>query len=127
MLERLTAVLVLVAAALVFLLVGMAYGDVPLEEGALFDGGICWEADGTEGISTAWGDCMTPADYSETFSFENLASIPSRSNPEISIAEEAGLVRDGTEAADRELGAGVVAETFTFRAVVRAAHEPVPV
>ena len=113
-LERITTAIMIVILVLCFVAIGAAYAD----------DGICTDDNGVEGISTAWGVCMTPELYSELYSYENLAQVPSAINPEISIAEEAGLVPDGIEAADRELGAGVVAEPFTFREYVRAAHEP---
>ena len=105
----------------------MVFTTPVYEEGATFDGGICWEADGTEGISTAWGDCMTAADYDELYSYENLAVTPNAYDPSISIADTYELVPDEVPASTRELGAGLVAETFTFVGHIQAAHLPRPV
>lgn len=85
----------------VFVWGGTVAEAVELEDGATFDGGICWEADGTEGISTIDGQCMTPADYDETFSYEALAATPSHSDPSRSVADVYGIEPDGPRASER--------------------------
>lgn len=93
-------------ALVAFLLAGIATAkadEVQLEEGATFDGGICWEADGTEGIATIDGQCMTPADYDEMFSYENLEATPMWRNPEVSVAEAYGITPDSPKASDRAI------------------------
>lgn len=72
----------------------------------------CIGESGSVGVTTAWGECMTPELYNERFSLENLSQIPSALDPSKSIAEEAGLTDDGP-AAERVLGTGLV-EEFTF-------------
>lgn len=96
------------------------------ETGATFDGGVCWEADGTEGLSTFDYQCMTPADYDEIFSYENLAATESVRpfDDGRSIADVYELVEDETPASERELGAGLVDVPFTFAETVRSAHAP---
>jgi hypothetical protein len=95
---------------------------IDLEPGATFDGGVCWEANGTEGMSMPDGQCMTPADYDAIFSFENLDSIPSLTPGSTqSLAAEAGLVDDGP-ASERMLGEGLVTVPFTFRENVARGH-----
>ena len=95
---------------------------IATEPGATFDGPTCWEADGTEGMSTYYGQCVTPADYDALFSYANLSTIPSAHDPSTSIAEEAGLVDDGP-ASERILGVGV-AVPFTFAGDVHSLHWP---
>ena len=88
---------------------------IEMEEGATFNGGRCVEADGTPGLSSGTGECVTAADYDEAFSFENLSQTQTLTpGSEMSIAEEAGLVDSGV-ASDRQLGDGVLAETRTFK------------
>ena len=103
-----------------------ALADIAFEDGATFhDNGSCHEHDGTAGIGTADGQCMTPADYDEIFSIENLNSVETL-NPfdgDTSVAEAAGLTDDGP-ASVRELGAGLVDVPFTFVEHVAALHEP---
>ena len=106
----------MIAIAIVF-----ALFTVGLEEGATFDGGVCWEADGTEGFSHYDGECITPADYDAMFSFEALDAIPSVIFPDRSIAEVAGITPD-PPASERLLGVGLVAEPRTFIDYVRRAH-----
>lgn len=125
----------LLTVAAVFFMVWAAEATVELEEGATFDGGICWEADGTEGISMLDGDCMTPADYDAIYSYENLSQHPTITectpgNPECtvenysSIAEVHGLTPDEEPASDRPLGEGVSQDNRTFKERVAAAHSP---
>lgn len=76
----------------------VALADEP-EVGATFDGARCWEADGTEGVSTAWGECVTPADYDQTFSVEALSSVPSLTDPGRSVSDVYQLTVASTTAA----------------------------
>lgn len=96
--------------------------EIQLEAGATFDGGICWEADGTEGLAAFDGQCVTPADYAEIYSFENLDAHPSQGDPSVSIAEAAGITADSPPADERLLGVGLVEEPQTFRQIVVGAH-----
>jgi len=109
----------------IIMLVLMLLTPALTEPGVTYDGGICWEADGTEGVTVVDGRCVTPADYDVMFSFKNLSTIPSIINPEISIAAEAGLVDDGESASQRTLGEGVT-KPFTFVEYVTKLHGPVP-
>ena len=109
------------------LLVVASLFTIDLEPGATFDGGICWEADGTEGIAMYDGQCMTPADYDAIYSFENLSNVPSISDPSVSIAEHYEMTPDVVTPSDRPLGEGLVAEPFTFTEYVQAAHLPIAV
>ena len=97
-----------------------------LEDGATFDGGICWEADGTQGIAMLDGSCMTPADYDTLFSYENLAATPNAYNPTVSIAETYQIDPEAPPASDRPIGTGLVeaGTERTFKQVVQAAHLP---
>ncbi len=113
-----------IVVAVLLALPAAAYADIVYEEGATFDGGLCWEADGTEGFTTPDGQCVTPADYAEMFSYENLSQIPSLTNPELSIAEEAGITPDSLPADERLLGVGLVERPATFRQLVAWAHQP---
>jgi hypothetical protein len=124
-----------IAAALtVALTAAPAAADIELEAGATFDGGICWEADGTEGIATFDGQCLTPADYDAIYSFENLSQLPTAQTcwPGTgcavgdagveSIAESAGMTPADDPASERPLGDGLVDEPFTFVEAVERAH-----
>lgn len=113
-----------------------AAAQIELEEGATFDGGICWEADGTEGITTFDGQCMTPADYDEIYSFENLDSIPHcpQDNFDCTLEEEPSIAEyyeiappeiDPKPASERIIGEGVAAEPFTFKGYVHSLHAPI--
>ena len=96
---------------LVSALVFVALAAVP----AVADDGVC-EVDGEAGLSTAWGECMTPSLYDEMYSFENLSTVPSLTSDQ-SVAAEVGLV-PGDVPSERELGAGLVEETQTFVEIV---------
>ena len=80
------------------------------------------EVTGEPGLQQFDGACITPAEYDALFSPENLNTIPSPTKPEVSIAEHAGLVADGTPASERPLGQGVTAEPFTFVEAVAYAN-----
>lgn len=75
------------------------------------------EITGEPGLQNGTGECITPAEYDALFSFENLSTIPSVTDPSKSIAEEAGLVADDVPS-DRQLGVGLVEVTRTFREMV---------
>lgn len=100
----------------IFAVVFAATADaVELEPGATFhNDGSCTDADGSPGLSTAWGECVTTADYDARFSVDNLDTVASVIDSSTqSIAAEAGLVDTGTPASERprEL-AGVTYPTF---------------
>ncbi len=57
--------------------------------------------DDCNGIIMYDGVCMTVDLYNETFSFENLSTVPSLAFPDLSVAEVYDIVNDGIEAADR--------------------------
>jgi len=71
-----------------------------LEEGATFNGGICWEADGTQGLAVPDGQCITPADYDIMFGYDNLSTVPTQYpfDGDTSVAEAAGIIRDSIPA-----------------------------
>ena len=101
-------------------------GPAITEEGATFGEGVCWEADGTEGIPALDGSCVTPADYDAIYNVEVLAVTPSLQDPNVSIAEVYEMdVTDSTPASDKPIGEGLVAEPFTFKEYVQAAHMPI--
>jgi hypothetical protein len=106
----------LIPIALVAILLTAA--SPPIEEGAtIFDNGSCVEADGTAGLGMADGSCVTPADYDEMFSYENLSKVPSLGDPSRSIAETGDITVDSPPASVRPLGEGLIdpAEgTITF-------------
>jgi hypothetical protein len=79
-----------------------------------YEDGSCQEADGTPGQSMPDGSCVTIADYDQMFSYENLSTVPSAINPDLSIAEEAGMVPDTVPPSQRDLGGGVTAEPHRF-------------
>lgn len=112
------------------ILVFLLLFTIVLEEGATFDDGICWEADGTEGISTFDGQCITPADYDVIFSYENLSSIPvgyqwdGTEYEGMSVAEVYGIELVDDPASDRPIGVGVSADLRTFKERVVGAHAP---
>lgn len=76
--------------------------DVGLEDGATFDDGICWEADGTQGISTLDGQCVTAADYDELFSYEVLASTATHTSSTASVATTYGIAAQSGNASERD-------------------------
>ena len=97
------------------------------EEGVTWDdeNGVCWEADGTEGIPVLDGGCMTPADYDAVYNIEVLAETPSIQNPDVSIAELYELdTSDPTPASDKPIGEGLVepGTERTFKERVADAH-----
>lgn len=99
-------VLTIVLGAVIFLLFGMftkaKAAEIELEEGAtFFENGTCQEADGTAGLASFDGSCVTPEDYDELYSYENLSQIPSAVNPSLSIAEVGGIVDDGVAPSQR--------------------------
>lgn len=65
------------------------------------------------GITMYDGTCMTISRYNATFSAEALATVPSLTLPDRSVAEVYDIVPG--VAADRLLGAGLSAYPFTFR------------
>lgn len=75
---------------------------IEFEAGAKFNGGICWEADGTEGVTRYDGQCITPADYDVIFSFENLSAAPALLGNGRSVAEVYGITADSPKASVRE-------------------------
>jgi len=70
------------------------------------------EVDGEVGMTTAWGECMTPTLYDETFSADALAEVEVHTLPGHTVAEVYGIVDDVPS--DREIGHGM-GELFTFR------------
>ena len=122
---------ILAIAVLIF----ASFLTIELEEGATFDGGICWEADGTEGISHYDGQCVTPADYDAMYSYENLSTVVALASATTSypddatIAEIYGITPEDDPASDRPIGVGLVepGEERTFKERVRAAHLPLAI
>ena len=118
-----TSIIMAIAIAVTF--------TVTLEPGATFDNGVCWEADGTEGIAMADGQCMTPADYDIIFGYDALAAreVGQEWNGTVfegqTVAQVAGLTPEPA-ASLRPLGEGLVETPRTFTQIVRAAHLPVP-
>jgi len=112
---------ILIALAIGILFAAQTEKSNALEAGATFDGAICWEADGTEGITTIDGSCMTPADYDVIFGYENLSLIDSRALPGIDVATLYGITPDSQAASERpRIFGGVHLETFVV--VVRTTH-----
>lgn len=104
-----TRTIVVAATAVAMLVTPAAASAVDLEPGATFyEDGSCQEADGTPGQSMPDGQCVTIEDYDYLFSFEALDAIPSLTQPELSIAEEAGITSEDNPASERILGAGLV-------------------
>jgi len=98
---------ILVALTIGLFLAAQTEADA-LEPGATFDGGICWESDGTAGIAMADGECITPADYDVLFGFDNLDQVESLTSPGVSIAAEAGIDPSGPQASYRPRVVGSV-------------------
>jgi len=98
--------------------------EIVLEEGAIFDGGICWEADGTEGIAALDGSCVTPADYDELFSYEALTAVEVHGPDSRSVAEVYGITADSPAASVRVRVFMGVSEP-TFAEYVTNAHQVV--
>ena len=73
-----------------------------IEDGVTFyHDGTCVEADGDVGLWSFTPPCFTTDVYDEVFSAENLATVPSWFDPDVSVAEAVGLVGDTTPASDR--------------------------
>ena len=107
--------LVIIAAIMVALLATPA---VALEDGVTFhDGGTCTEADGTQGLSQADGECITPADYDILFGFENLSTVPLLYDPSVTVAAQYDIGPEAP-ASTRLIGVGLVAEPTTYLAIV---------
>ncbi len=122
LLERVFLILVAAAIIVVAALAANVEKADALEPGAVFyDNGTCIEADGTEGLSAADGECVTAADYDEMFSYENLSTIPSLTQPDMSIAEEVGLEPEPA-ASERPLGSGLVEVEERFGEIVYRLH-----
>lgn len=100
-----------ITALLVVGLLAVPAAATASEEGAtFFEDGSCQEADGTPGTSMIDGKCLTIADYDYLYSFENLDTIQSLTDPTQSIAAEAGITAEDNPASERILGAGLVAD-----------------
>ncbi len=80
--------------------------------------GCADEITGEAGVMNGTGECVTPAEYDAKFSFDNLDSIVSLTDPTQTIAREAGIV--DVKASVRELGIGLVDVPFTFTQIVGA-------
>ena len=78
------------------------------------------EVDGEAGLTTAWGECMTPSLYDELFSYDNLSGIASLTSDQ-SIAAEAGIVDDTPS--ERPVGEGLIEEGWTFVERVQWWHD----
>lgn len=96
--QIMTAIIGILAA---IVLTAAAVQAVELEEGATFEGGVCWEADGTEGVAALDGQCVTPADYDELYSYEALAATPLHGNTGQTVAEAYGITEDSPKASVR--------------------------
>lgn len=90
------------------------------EEGAVFDevNHVCTQ-DGVQGVTTFDKQCMTPADYDEVFSYENLSTVVSTRAVDngATIAEVYEMeppTADTPPPSERTLGEGVASEPFTF-------------
>lgn len=68
------------------------------------------------------GTCMTVSRYNDMFSPESLAVVPSLVDPTRSVADVYAV--PATPAATRQIGQGVLVDTFTFVEFV-ASHWPV--
>ena len=119
---------IILAFALIWVAISAvaAVADIELEDGATFDGGVCWEADGTEGISAFDGQCITPADYDAIFSYENLSTIVGlqAGDEGRTIAEIYDIQPEDDPASDRPIGEGLVepGTERTFKQRVASAH-----
>ncbi len=122
--------LILVAAAIIFVAVlaanvekadALEVWEVPLEEGATFDGGRCWEADGTEGLAMPDGECRTPADFDIMFGYDNLSTVESQTQPGRSVADVYNI-KPEPAASERPLGSGLVEVEERFSEIVYRLH-----
>lgn len=77
------------------------------------------EVDGEDGFTMADGVCMTPSLYDETFSAENLATVPWHSDNSMSVADLYDL---GTEKASERPRSFMGEELPTFAASVEIWH-----
>jgi len=109
----------IITTLLLLLMVAAPAGALELEPGATFDGGICWEADGTEGLSAPDGQCITPADYDEMFSVENLSTVPLHADPTVTVADAYGVTGQASERPRIFMGV----EYDSFAGVVTKAHQ----
>lgn len=108
----------LTVAAVLLVAVPAAASELELEEGATFlEDGTCYEADGTYGLSSFDGQCVTPADYDLIFGFTNLHSIEHPLHPGRSIADVHGITADDPPASLR-VRSFMGDELETFSAVV---------
>ena len=119
--RRVTNMGVALLAALAIGVGGAHADDIVLEPGATFDGGICWEADGTEGVSMLDGSCMTPADYDRLYSYDNLATTFDLYTGE-SIADLYGITPDAAPASVRPI-VFMGVNYGTFATYVTNAHQ----
>ncbi len=74
------------------------------------------EVTGEPGLRMGSGECITPAEYDAIFSTEALAEVDSHVYPDQSVAEVYEVEEE--PASERQLGDGLVRETFTFRGIV---------
>ena len=85
------------------------------EEATFLDNGSCIEG-GEIGIARFDGSCLTAAEYDELYSVENLSTIPSAYDPDVSIAEQAGLVEEyDVPASEVPRGEGLVVVETSFK------------
>ena len=101
--QIMTTIFGIVAAAtlLAAMFASPASATIATEPGATFDGGICWEADGTEGIAAIDGSCVTPADYDAIFSYQALAATPNHGPSGLTVAEAYSITPDSPKASER--------------------------
>lgn len=109
----------MVTIVVLILLVAAPAAATELEPGAtFFDDHTCVEADGTPGLGTGDGQCITTADYDALYSYDNLASTPSifPGQGHRSVAEVYDVKND--VASDRLLGEGFVKSPRTFKEII---------
>ena len=75
---------------------------------------LCTSESGEQGFVMIDGTCMTPSLYDERFSAEALAEVPSLADPDQSVAEVYEITPASAPASAREIGDGLVTQTFTF-------------
>lgn len=78
------------------------------------------EVTGEPGLPSIDG-CITPAEYDEMFSYENLSTVPSLSPLYETVAEAYNITPESPVARDRLIGVGLVEVPFTFKDAVRQA------